>query len=170
MVALTQVELNNFERANRTIKQYVQYSMVSKNPKAAQVKMGKQYVNELPKSAKVVTTVARNHKTSFSKKEVEQIIQGYTMQHLTIYQLADKHDCHRNTISKLLKKNGVEVTNRCLTNKQITQAIELYESGLSLREISKEFGFNGKSSSVSRALHKADVEMRPPKRRNCSFN
>lgn len=43
-----------------------------------------------------------------SKDEVDEIVIQY-QQGATIYKLADLYGCHRQTISRHLKKNGVEM-------------------------------------------------------------
>jgi transposase-like protein len=122
----------------------------------------KQYINELPENATMASEISHGRKLHFTETEVKQIIQGYTEQQLTVYQLAEKHGCHRNTISKLLKQNAVQVANRRMSDEQIAKAVELYQSGQSLREIAKELEFC--KSNIQRALHKAGVRMRPAKR------
>jgi len=162
MVALTRTELNNFERANRAIEEHFQYSTFSKDPKISGASTGRRYANELPDNAGIATSITHSHKCHFTQQETKEIIKGYTEQHLTVYQLADRHGCHRDTVSRLLKQNGVQVARRRMADEQVARAIELYQSGWSLREIAKELELS--KSNVQCTLHKAGVKMRPAKR------
>jgi len=121
-----------------------------------------QFINELPENAAVATAITHEHKCHFVQQEAEEIIKGYTEQRLTVYQLSEKHGCHRNTISRLLKQHDVRVSNIRMTDAQIEQTIELYEVGWSLREIAKELGVC--KSNVQRTLHRNGIKMRPTKR------
>lgn len=116
------------------------------------------YINELPDGARAVTAIAKERKLGFSQQEVENVVKGYTEQRLTIYQLAEKYGCHRDTISKLLKANEVKVTIVRMTDDRVGEAVTLYESGWTLVQIAKHLGFG--KATVLRALHKAGVEMR----------
>jgi hypothetical protein len=101
----------------------------------------KVYINELPDGARAVTAIAKEQKLGFSEQEVESVIKGYTEQRLTIYQLAEKYGCHRNTIGRLLKTNKVKVTIVRMTDDQVSEAVTLYESGWTLIQIAKHLGF-----------------------------
>jgi DNA-binding transcriptional regulator LsrR (DeoR family) len=123
----------------------------------------KVYINELPDGARAVTAIAKKRKLGFSQQEVENVVKGYTEQRLTIYQLAEKYGCHRNTISKLLKANEVKVTIVRMTDDRVSEAVTLYESDWTLIQIAKHWGFG--KATVLRVLHKAGVEMRAACRR-----
>jgi predicted DNA-binding protein (UPF0251 family) len=90
------------------------------------------------------------------------MIEDYTKNSLTIYQLAEKYGCHRNTVSKQLRKNGVAVTIVKMGEKEVTEATRLYESGLSLRDVERRMGIC--KTTLGRALAKAGVELRAARR------
>jgi transposase-like protein len=124
------------------------------------------YANELPDNAVTVNGTVRHPKRNFTEAEIQSLVTNYRDNGLTVYQLADKYGCHRNTISKVLRQNGVEVTIRKLNEERLKQAIELYGAGWSLREIGRELDVT--KSTVRVALVKAEVEMREAKR--CKVN
>lgn len=74
-------------------------------------KAGNSCKNNLKKYDKISSnakaTKTRQQKL-LSKAEISQIIQKY-QQGATVYELADMYDCHRQTVSRHLKKNGVEM-------------------------------------------------------------
>jgi IS30 family transposase len=120
------------------------------------------YLNELPENATTATKLQREQKHHFSTGEIEGVIEDYTKNKLTVYQLAEKYGCHRNTVSKLLKNNGVRVTLTRMEEREITEAKRLYESGLSLREIERELGIC--KTTLGNSLTKAGVTLRPARR------
>jgi DNA invertase Pin-like site-specific DNA recombinase len=68
----------------------------------------KNYLKKYDKiSSNAKTTKPRQQKL-LSKTEISQIIQKY-QQGATVYELADIYGCHRQTVSRHLKKNGVEM-------------------------------------------------------------
>jgi hypothetical protein len=56
--------------------------------------------------------------------QVEELVAGYQTGS-TVYQLAEKFRINRDTVSKLLERQGVPRRNRPLSPVQIEQAIEL---------------------------------------------
>jgi len=76
----------------------------------------------------------------------------------TVYELAAKYGCHRNSVSAHLKRNGVKMRVRSLTEDQILQAIELYESGLSLVKVKERMGVT--SETIRLRLIERGVVMR----------
>jgi IS30 family transposase len=97
-----------------------------------------------------------------NEAEIQQLIFDYTGQHMTVYQLADRYNLHRTTISAVLRKNGVVVTGQRMTGKQVEEAMRLYESGLTLRAIGEKFGVG--ESTVSRTLRRIGCKIRQPYR------
>jgi transposase-like protein len=58
-------------------------------------------------------------------------------------ELAQSHAVHRHTISLLLRKAGVAIRQTTeMSRDEIDQAIQLYESGLSLQKIGDQVGWN----------------------------
>jgi DNA-binding CsgD family transcriptional regulator len=121
------------------------------------------YVNELPDNATTVTMLKRKQKYGFSPEETEQIIVDYTLNHLTVYELAAKYGCHRSTISKHLKQNSVTVTHRKMDDKLIKEAIRLYEAGLSLKTVGELMRIP--KTTVRHTLIRAGVTLRPARRK-----
>ena len=76
----------------------------------------------------------------------------------TAYQLAEQFRINRDTVSKLLERQGVPRRNRPLSPAQIERATELYGAGLSLVSVSKQLGCDART--VHLALRKAGVRMR----------
>jgi transcriptional regulator of acetoin/glycerol metabolism len=62
------------------------------------------------KNAKTATRIERNQKPHFSTEETEGMIEDYTRDKLTVYQLAEKYGCHRSTVNRHLRKNGINVS------------------------------------------------------------
>ncbi|MDD3035349.1 MAG: hypothetical protein PHO93_00325 [Candidatus Saccharimonadaceae bacterium] len=79
-----------------------------------------------------------------SAEEISKVIEAYKSG-LTIYQLAERFDCHRTTISRHLLAQGVEMRNRPMTEAQIDEAVKLYKSGLSCVKVGKIVGVDGKT-------------------------
>jgi hypothetical protein len=66
-------------------------------------------------------------------------------------QLKDEHHLGKDTISALLRANGVQLRRQGLTDEQAREAAQLYTAGCSLAWIGRHFG--GLSpTTVSRAL------------------
>jgi|GEM_PF-5250297 len=86
------------------------YNTVARDSKMAYFSTEKQYINELPENAEVAAKITRGHK-HFTQSETEEVITSYAEQRLTVCQLAEQRGYHRNTntISKLLKQNGVSI-------------------------------------------------------------
>ena len=78
--------------------------------KILKYKAGNSCKNNLKKYDKIINNIktTKPRQKLLSKEEVEQIIHKY-QQGSTIYELADTYGCHRQTISRHLKKNGVEM-------------------------------------------------------------
>jgi transposase len=73
--------------------------------------------------------------------------------------LARQYGCHRHTISNLLKKNGVEVSQSKIKSEEtVRQIIALYEQNHIIEEISEQFGVS--QSCINRLLHAHGVSVR----------
>ena len=75
------------------------------------------------------------HQVRLNDIEVACLCKAYR-EGATVYELAARFGCHRNSVSKHLKRNGVKMRLQPLSEGQILKAIELYESGLSLTKVS----------------------------------
>ena len=77
----------------------------------------------------------------------------------TINELADRYKIHRTTVMSILHRDAINTRYRLLSDRQLSQAIELYAQGLSLLNVSRQLGVN--HGTVRRALLKAGVAIRP---------
>ncbi|MCL2817478.1 MAG: helix-turn-helix domain-containing protein [Clostridiales bacterium] len=90
--------------------------------------------------------------------EAASIVEEYQNGQST-YSLAKKYGCHRNTISRCLKKHGTTVRiGNAKTIINDAEMIALYNKGVNTTEIAKRFGIT--PSTVIRHLHANGVEMR----------
>ena len=87
----------------------------------------------------------------------QKIIDGYR-EGMTVYELAAHHQCHRTTVSEVLKRNGVKLRRTPAPADQIQEMIRLYESGLSLARVGERFGVN--ASTVLKHLRERGVPTR----------
>lgn len=56
-----------------------------------------------------IKSIKQQQKHHFSEKEIAEMIRRYSTGE-TVYQLAIAFNCHRSTVSAVLKRNGVKVT------------------------------------------------------------
>lgn len=94
-------------------------------------------------SEKIVKKIEQKQKI-LCKQEVAQIIDGYKSG-LTVYQLADKFECNRRTVSNYLKANRTEMRLRPIPEMLIDKAVGLYATGLSCATIGAVLGISAKS-------------------------
>lgn len=75
--------------------------------------------------------------------------------------LAEKFDCHRQTIARQLKKAGVTLRDRLVRTPEFdARARALYEQGNSLDEVAEMLGVQ--ASSINRAVRAAGGRLRSP--------
>lgn len=75
--------------------------------------------------------------------------------------LATQYGVHRQTISALLRREGVTIRQRrVMSEAEIDRAVQLYEQGLSLQTIGERLGWDHKT--IHRQLKKRGVVMRGP--------
>jgi hypothetical protein len=75
--------------------------------------------------------------------------------------LAAEYRVKRESISKLLRRAGVEIRQRRqISQEQISESVRLYESGLSLEQIGSQLGWD--HNTIYRHLRKRGVRMRGP--------
>jgi len=89
--------------------------------------------------------------------EIEDLVAGY-QDGRTVYELADQFRIHRDTVSKLLAREGVPRRYRILDTAAIQHAADLYRSGQSLATIGQRLQVN--PTTVRAAVLKAGVRMR----------
>jgi transposase len=81
-----------------------------------------------------------------------------------VKELAARFGVHRETVSAIIRRSGVQRNQRGLTATQISQASCLYAGGWSLARLGDEYGVDG--TTVWRALTAAGVPMRSPNERS----
>ena len=93
-----------------------------------------------------------------SDDEIRQIAEKYSAEAST-YELAAAFGCHRSTISRALKKSGIEVTHEASKREALTKrVIEMYEGYMRPVDIGKELGIN--VTTVRKILHENGVHIR----------
>ena len=104
----------------------------------------------------VIKTITQKQKT-LSEAETRTIITKY-QQGKSTYELAKEFGCHRYTISKALKDNGIEVTNQCAKKKVLAEMImQMYSEWYKPQEIGEhlaqtilKLGFNEFQITISK--------------------
>jgi DNA-binding CsgD family transcriptional regulator len=105
-----------------------------------------------------IVHAVKRHNKRFTIEEIPSLIAEYE-NGATIYELADKYGCHRNTVSNTLKRNGIIVTVEKITNRgQLDGLIKLYESGFTTPQIAEKLGIS--KTTVKHYLHENGVTMR----------
>lgn len=90
-------------------------------------------------------------------EQVQRVAQRY-QEGRTVYELAAELSCHRTTISKTLKQQGITLRRVKPTDSQIDVMVHLYGNGLSLATIGRQLGFDG--MTVRKYLLERGVRMR----------
>ena len=96
----------------------------------------------------------RQKQKKLSKSEREDLVKMY-LNGINTYTLAEAFNCHRVTVSRILKDAGINPT---IEKLDLDEAIRLYESGWTTIDIAKKFDMSG--NAVSRRLKDAGVKMR----------
>ena len=92
-----------------------------------------------------------------SSAEVTQLVELYRGGK-SMRELAHKFGIHRVTVSRLLKRQGVELRMRALDADQIDEAVKMYLSGNSVAQIGEHFGVD--HGTVWRQVRRRGVKMR----------
>jgi hypothetical protein len=112
----------------------------------------------VPSGSKVTKTQTKKQvHRRLRPAQIEELATGYQAGS-TVYQLAKHFRINRETVSKLLEREGLPRRQRPLSPAQIERATELYASGQSLVGVGKQIGCDG--GTVRLALIKAGVQMR----------
>lgn len=144
MVRLSDTDTNNYDRLLRYKNSLISQDKVQEFPNtispsdnsALPVKdddINERVVSQLQKKQKIL-----------SKEEIQQLIVDYKSG-LTVKQLANKFGCYRITVSRKLKTAGVIIRHMPPTDSVIVRMVELYQSGLSLNEVSRQVGRSTKT-------------------------
>ena len=104
------------------------------------------------------------HRTAKQLKEqqVQSLVQAYEAG-ATVYELGDRFGIERRTVSKILKREGIETRWIRLTEEDVDEAERLYATGLSTARIAERF--NVHADTVRLRLRKRGVKMRDPHER-----
>jgi IS30 family transposase len=92
------------------------------------------------------------------RDELDELAEAY-LAGATLSELSARFRRHRVTISTELERRGVARRYRLVEGKRLQQAIQNYQSGMSVASIGKELGVAG--DTVHKALTKAGVKLRP---------
>lgn len=100
----------------------------------------------------------RQPQKKLTEEETAQAIAEYSSG-MTTYELADKYGCNRQTISAVLKRNGVTVT-KCKALKKIDaeEVIALYEDLITTEKIAQKFGVS--PQTIIKCLHSHNIKIR----------
>lgn len=98
---------------------------------------------------------------NFSDSDIEKMITLYSGGKTT-YELGEMFNCDPGVISRHLSKNGIELRagqfEKQVTKEDETKAIELYQSGMSCKDVGKHIGFS--DTAVLSILKRHNIERR----------
>ncbi|WP_160050494.1 helix-turn-helix domain-containing protein [Nocardiopsis sp. FR4] len=77
-------------------------------------------------------------------QEVDELIVAYQAG-TNVYKLGERFGINRQTVSAILKRHGVQIRKRGLTEEEIDEAVQLYQQGWSLTRIGKRFGVDSRT-------------------------
>lgn len=107
--------------------------------------------------------VPRNLRRRLDPKVISTLVDRYNAgEHTPV--LAKEHGISMTGLRKLLLNEGVKLRMQSITPEDSDQAVKLYQSGLTIREVVKEVGYS--LGSIRRELHRRGVPMRPSGRWN----
>ncbi len=99
----------------------------------------------------------RYFKRHLSPEDIETILAGYKAG-ITAKELGAQFEINRNTVSALLKREGVKMRNTPISPSEIEEAKVLYASGLSTDAVGTQLGRN--AGTIWRGLSQAGVMLR----------
>ena len=100
----------------------------------------------------------KQQQRSLTEQEVKEVVMRYGFGAST-YELAAVYGVHRSTISRALKKSGIEVSNEIAKRRELTeQILKMYDDRLRPEDIGKQLGIN--KASVLKLLHENGVRIR----------
>ena len=102
----------------------------------------------------------------FSAEDLKELVALYEAGD-SMPKLAEKFECHRQTVARQLQKAGVELRVQQLRTPEFdARARALYEQGNSLDEVAEVLGVQ--ASTINRAVRSAGGTLRPQRRRSRS--
>lgn len=105
----------------------------------------------------LISRSARNAQPRISDAGADRIVEGYGAGK-TVYELADEFNCHRVTVSAILKRRGISLRRASPTEEQVVEMVRLYQSGLSLAKVGERFDVH--ASTVLAQLRNRGVPTR----------
>ena len=116
-------------------------------------------IQDTPPRAPLSATHPRIHKRRLTSDEINAIVAKYRAG-MSTNQLKDEHHLGKDTISALLRANGVAMRRQGLTAEQAREAAGLYRAGRSLKWIGQHFGVIS-PTTIARVLRAQGVSLRP---------
>ena len=116
-------------------------------------------IQDTPPRAPLLATNPRIHKRRLTSDEINAIVAKYRAG-MSTNQLKDEHHLGKDTISALLRANGVAMRRQGLTAEQAREAAGLYRAGRSLKWIGQHFG-GISPTTIARVLRAQGVSLRP---------
>ncbi len=104
-------------------------------------------------------TSGRRHRVHLSAQQTDDLVAEY-QSGTTTKEIAAIYGIHHTTVSIYLKRKGVALRYKVMSPKQVTEARDLYESGLSLAKISDQLGLGPSHNTIRRELMAEGVKMR----------
>lgn len=105
----------------------------------------------------IITEIEQQQK-DLMDDEILLIVKRY-MEGARIYELAREFGCHRGTISRHLKQQGVKVSNKVTDRPALVERVlRMYDGGMKPKDIGAELGINARS--VLNVLHEHNVRIR----------
>ena len=105
-----------------------------------------------------IVSEIRQQQKDLSDDEIRQIALRFS-DGAIVYELARDFDCHRSTIRRSLKKQGITVSNKVTDQPALVeQVLKMCADGMHGKEIASQIGITPKS--VSKILHNNDVRIR----------
>lgn len=116
--------------------------------------------NPMPKKKEYV---ARNLRRRLGPETIQELVDRYDSGEDTPA-LAREYGVSTTGLRELLLKEGVEFRRQAITSEDADRAVELYESGLTIREVVTKIGYS--LGTIRREFHRRGVPMRPSGRWN----
>jgi DNA-directed RNA polymerase specialized sigma24 family protein len=125
---------------------------------ASRGKWGKS-VQEALDSRRIVTNTSTlsGRVRRLGREQVAELVEGYRLG-ATVYELAERFEINRKTVSEHLHRQGVSMRRQGLSDHQSAEAAKLYGQGWPLARVARFYGVN--TGTVWLALRDRGVAMR----------
>lgn len=129
---------------------------IRSNPAISSGSLSHKEIDEFGEIA--VKRLTQPYRVEFSSEDVKNIVAAYKAGKST-HKISQQYNCCKTTISNLLKRNGISVTNAKAQGKFNAQTvIHLYEEMHTTEEIAKLFGVS--PYTINRCLRENGVKIR----------